>query len=105
MTIGEKHPFPRVLALTYRVMRDVKVVPEKSNQAEDDQQHVALYQSVLNKADRIAEEPNDARAKPHGAVHNPCVPPHRNFGDETREPASAVHAHAVDHVAVEGAQS
>src|ERR1700722_19903431 len=53
MWLSEKSIHSLAFYLMYGVTRHIKVVAEKSNQADYDQQHVALHQSVLNQAGRI----------------------------------------------------
>src|ERR1700722_9499213 len=71
MWLSEKSIHIPRLYLMYGVTRHIKVVAEKSNQADYDYQHVALDQSILNQADRIAENPDDARGQAHRAIDDP----------------------------------
>src|ERR1700719_744866 len=88
----------------HRVMRDVKVVRQKTDQSDYDQQHVALHEPILNHSHWVAEKPDKTGAKTDGAVDDPGAPPYRNFRDETRKPAGAVDARTVDHRAVESTE-
>jgi hypothetical protein len=46
-------------------MGDVKVVRQKTDQADYDQQHITLHQAILDHAHRIAKKPDEARAEAH----------------------------------------
>src|SRR5579859_190441 len=80
------------------------VIRQKNCQPHKNQQRVTGKRARLQEADRKAEKLRQLGAEVQQSVDDPLVPPHGKRRAKAREPASAVHADAVDDFGVELAE-